>query len=203
MNTLLLNQETIKLDIEPTTFPANSPALIGGKSFNLTLEVDAEGFRVLNKKGKEISTVAWFELEDLKNTIRGKGYFSYRGMLRAGGTEVVKPIRIGVDTNDRERLAQIFDKLPQDAFGHKCDNCGGPVVDNVCKNCGETFTGQQRRKGIRLMMIGSLVFVLGILISYLTYNSQSGTVFVFYGAILVGAGMIIGGLISAIFGSRV
>jgi hypothetical protein len=53
------------------------------------------------------------------------------------------------------------------------------------------------------MMVGSVVLLIGILLTYATYNAQSGTVFVFYGAILIGAGMVIGGLIGLIFGARV
>ena len=203
MSTLLLNQNTIRLDIEPTTFRAYSPAVFGGKSGKLTLEVSPEGFRLLNKKGKGVSVVAWHELEDLRNTIRHKGHFTYRGKLfLATGTTIMR-IRIGVEPNERERLAQIFDQLPRDLSGHKCGKCGGSMIDNVCKTCGETFTGQQRRKGIRMLTIGSFVLMLGIVLTYATYNATSGTVFVFYGAILVGAGLVIGGLVGLIFGTRV
>ncbi len=54
-----------------------------------------------------------------------------------------------------------------------------------------------------MIMIGSIVFVLGILLTYATYNPSSGSVWVFYGAILIGAGMIISGLIALVFGKRV
>jgi len=203
MSTLLLSEKEIKIDIEPTTFRAYSPSVFGGKSGNLTLDVTADGFRLLNKKGNELSVVPWHELEDLKNAIREKGHFTYRGKLMLATGTTIRPIRIGVDPEERERLAQIFDKLPTDLFGHKCASCGGPIVDNVCKSCGETFSGQQRRKGIRMMTIGSVILLIGILLTYATYNETRGTVFVFYGAILIGAGMIIGGLIALIFGTRV
>ena len=203
MSTLLLKQDAINVDIEPTTFAASSPAVFGGKSGNLSLELDREGFRLLNKKGRAISTVARFELEDLKNRVKDEGYFVYLGMIESGGTQTKRPIRIGAGANDRQRLAEIFDKLPQDVFGHKCPECGGSVVDNFCKNCGQSFTGQQRRKGMRMIVIGSIVFLVGILLTYATYNSTSGSVFVFYGAILFGAGSIVAGLIALVFGARV
>src|SRR5215813_9259959 len=200
---LFPNQNTIKLEIEPTTFRAYSPSVFGGRSGDMTLEVTPEGFQLLNKKGKEVSAAAWHELEDVKNTIREKGHFIYRGNLSLATGTTITRIRIGVDPNQREQLAQIFDKLPPDLLGHKCGSCGGPIVDNVCKKCGETFSGQQRRKGLRMMAIGAVIFLLGILITYATYNSQSGTVFVFYGAILIGAGLMFGGLIGLLFGKRV
>ena len=63
MSTLLLNQNEIKIDIEPTTFRAYSPSVFGGKSGNMTLEVTSDGFRLLNKKRNEVAGVAWQELE--------------------------------------------------------------------------------------------------------------------------------------------
>ena len=202
MSTLLLKQEAINVDIEPTSFEAFSLNPFGMKVGQFTLEMDREGLKLINKKGKTISAAAWYELEDLKNEVREKGRFSYLGTLDTGLNEVRTAIKVNVDESDRERLAQIFDKLPQDVFGHKCPDCGGSVIDNICKNCGKSFTGQQRR-GMNMIMIGSIVFVLGILVTYATYNPSSGSVWVFYGAILIGAGMIIGGLIALVFGKRV
>jgi hypothetical protein len=203
MSLLLLKQDAINVDIEPTTFRASSPSVFGGKAGNLSLEVDREGFRLINKKGNAISTVAWYELEELKNEIRDKGQFLYLGTVFTGGVDVKTRVRIGVEPDERERLAEIFDKLPQDVFGRKCPDCGGSVVDNVCKNCGQSFSGQQRRKGMKMTMIGSIVFVLGILLTYATYSPSSGSVWVFYGAILIGAGWVIAGLIALMFGKRV
>lgn len=205
MSTLRLNQEAINVDIEPTSFVAHSLNPLGGKVSQLTLEIDREGFHLINKKGRTVSTVLWIELEELKNEIREKGRFSYRGMIDNGFNQVQAVMRIGLgdDPTERERLAAIFDKLPEDAGGRKCPDCGGPVVDNVCKNCGQTFTGQQRRKGLRMILIGSILLVLGIMLTYATYNQSSGSMWVFYGPMLIGAGMLVGGLIALIFGARV
>ena len=205
MSTLFLNREPINIDIEPTSFDANSLNPFGGRVSKLTLEIDREGFRLINKKGRTVSTVLWIELEELKNEIREKGRFSYRGMINNGLNEVRALMRVGLgdDPAERERLAAIFDKLPHDVFGRKCPDCGGSVVDNVCKNCGQTFTGQQRRKGMKMIMIGGIVFALGIILTYATYNPSSGSVWVFYGAILIGAGWLVAGLIALVFGKRV
>jgi polyferredoxin len=88
-------------------------------------------------------------------------------------------------------------------FGRKCSDCGGAVVDNVCKNCGQSFTGQQRRKGLKFILIGSILVVAGIVLSYATYNPSSGSMWLFYGPIVLGAFFIVGGLIALIFGTRV
>jgi len=204
MSTLFLNREAINVDIEPVSFEAHSYNPLGGKVGKLTLEFDREGFRVINKKGRTVSTVVWFELEELKNEVREKGRFSYRGIINSGPGDVQAVIRVGLaNDSDRERLAPIFDKLPQDVFGRKCPDCGGTVIDNLCKNCGQSFTGQQRRKGLRLMLIGSILLLVGILVSYATYSSSSGSMWLFFGPIILGAGLIIGGLIGFIFGARV
>ena len=57
MSTLFLNREAIKVDIEPVSFEAHSYNPLGGKVGKLTLEFDREGFRVINKKGRTVSTV--------------------------------------------------------------------------------------------------------------------------------------------------
>ena len=205
MSTLLLNRETINLDIEPATFEANTLNPFGWKVGKLTLEVDREGFRLLNKKGRMVSTVGWNELEELKNEVRDKGRFSFHGTIHTGLNDVQALIRVGLndDPNEWKRLAAIFAKLPQDVFGRKCPGCSGTVVDNVCRNCGQTFTGQQRRKGMKFILIGSILLVLGIIVTSATYNSSSGEMWLFFGPILIGAGLIIVGLIGLIFGTRV
>ena len=204
MSTLLLNREAINLDIEPTSFDAHSLNPLGGRVGKLKLEFDREGFRLINKKGRTVSTVVWFELEELKNEVREKGRFSYRGIINPGSGDVQAVIRVGLaEDSDRERLAAIFDKLPQDVFGRKCTDCGGIVVDNVCKSCGQSFTGQQRRKGLKLILIGSLLLIIGIVVSYATYSPSSDSMWLFYGPIVIGLVMIVVGLIGLIFGKRV
>ena len=204
MSTLLLNREAINLDIEPASFDAHSLNPLGGRVGKLRLEFDREGFRLINKKGRTVSTIVWFELEELKNEVREKGRFSYRGIINPGSGDVQAVIRVGLaEDSDRERLAAIFDKLPQDVFGRKCTDCGGIVVDNVCKSCGQSFTGQQRRKGLKLILIGSLLLIIGIIVSYATYSPSSDSMWLFYGPIVIGLVMIVVGLIGLIFGKRV
>jgi len=204
MSTLLLNREAINLDIEPASFDAHSLNPLGGRVGKLKLEFDREGFRLINKKGRTVSTIVWFELEELKNEVREKGRFSYRGIINPGSGDVQAVIRVGLaEDSDRERLAAIFDKLPQDVFGRKCTDCGGIVVDNVCKSCGQSFTGQQRRKGLKLILIGSLLLIIGIVVSYATYSPSSDSMWLFYGPIVIGLVMIVVGLIGLIFGKRV
>ena len=204
MSTLLLNREAINLDIEPASFDAHSLNPLGGRVGKLKLEFDREGFRLINKKGRTVSTIVWFELEELKNEVREKGRFSYRGIINPGPGDVQAVIRVGLaEDADRERLAAIFDKLPQDVFGRKCTDCGGIVVDNVCKSCGQSFTGQQRRKGLKLILIGSLLLIIGIVVSYATYSPSSDSMWLFYGPIVIGLVMIVVGLIGLVFGKRV
>lgn len=204
MGTLLLNREAINVDIAPTSFEASSLNAFGVRVGKLTLEIDREGIRLINKNGRPVSTVVWFELEELKNEVREKGRFSYRGIIDTGLNDVQAVIRVGLaNDSDRESLAALFDKLPAEVSGRKCPDCGGPVVDDLCRNCGQSFTGQQRRKGLTFILIGSILCVVGVVLSYATYNPSSGSMWLFYGPIVIGVVLVIGGLIGLIFGKRV
>src|SRR5687768_15296259 len=111
MSSLLSTRDAVTLDIEPATFPANSLNPFGMSVGKLTLEMDRAEFRLLNKKGKLISTVPWGELEGFKNQVREKGRFAFRGTI-TGMTDVTGKVRVGLrQPEDREKLAAIFDKL--------------------------------------------------------------------------------------------
>lgn len=204
MSSLLLNREAVNVDIEPTTFNANSLNPFGMSVGKLILEMDRDGFRLNNKKGKTVVNMSWTELEELKNEVREKGRFSFRGTITTNLTDATGLIRVGVsDAAERERLASIFDKLPPEMSGRKCSNCGGAILNNVCRNCGETFTGQQRRKGLKYIGFGVGLMLLGIVLTYSMYDESSSYIIVFVGPIVLGAALIIGGLIALIFGKRV
>ncbi len=94
MSTLLLKQEAINVDIEPTSFEGFSLNPFGMKVSQFTVELDREGLKLVNKKGKTISAAAWYELEELKNEVREKGRFSYLGTLYTGLNEVRTAIRV-------------------------------------------------------------------------------------------------------------
>jgi uncharacterized membrane protein len=205
MGTLSLNREPINIDIEPATFAASSLNPFGMSVGKLTLEVDREGFRLLNKKGKLISTVPWDELEGFENEVREKARFAFRGTI-TGVTDVTGKVRVGLrQQEDHEKLTAIFDKLPAELRDRKikCGACGGTIVNNLCQSCGESFTGQQRRKGLKYIAIGIGLMFLGILLTYSMYSESSSYMLVFYGPIVLGAGLIIAGLIALIFGKRV
>lgn len=204
MSSLLLNREVVNVDIEPTTFSANSLNPFGMSVGKLILEMDRDGFRLNNKKGKTVVNMPWTELEELKNEVREKGRFSFRGTISTNLTDATGLIRVGVsDPAERERLASIFDKLPPEMSGRKCSTCGGAIINNVCRSCGETFTGQQRRKGLKYIGLGVGLMLLGIVLTYSMYDESSSYMIVFLGPIVLGAGLIIGGLIALIFGKRV
>ena len=206
MSSLLSIRDAVILDIEPATFPANSLNPFGMNVGKLILEVDRGEFRLLNKKGKLISTVPWSELEGFTNEIREKGRFSFRGSITTAGTDATGKIRIGLANHeDREKLASVFDKLPAELRERKfkCGKCGGTIANNSCQNCGESFTGQQRRKGLKYIGIGVVLLLLGIVLTYAMYNDRSSYVIVFVGPIIMGAVLIIFGLFALVFGKRV
>lgn len=206
MSSLLSIRDAVTLDIEPTSFAANSLNPFGMSVGKLTLEIDRGEFRLLNKKGKLISTVPWSELEGFQNEIREKGRFAFRGSITTAGTDVTGKVRVGLaNQDDREKLAAIFDKLPTDLRERKfkCGTCGGTIVNNTCQKCGESFSGQQRQKGLKYVGLGVVLLLLGIVLTYAMYDSKSSYVIVFFGPIVAGGVMVIAGLIALIFGKRV
>jgi hypothetical protein len=203
---MLSVRDAVTVDIEPATFAANSLNPFGMSVGKLTLEVDRGEFRLLNKKGNLISTMPWGELEGFQNEVREKGRFSFRGSVTTAGTDVTGKVRVGLaNQDDREKLGSIFDKLPADLRERKfkCGTCGGTIVNNTCQSCGESFTSQQRQKGLKFIGSGVGLLVLGIVLTYAMYDSKSSYVIVFFGPIVAGVVMIIVGLIALIFGKRV
>jgi hypothetical protein len=205
MQSLLSNRDAVTLDIEPATFEASTLNPFGMSVGKLILEVDRGEFRLLNKKGKLISTVPWGELEGFQNEIRAKGRFAFRGTI-TGVTDVTGKVRVGLrQPEDREKLAAIFDKLPSDLRERKfkCGTCGGTIVNNTCQKCGESFTGQQRQKGLKYIGLGTVLLLIGIVLTYAMFDSKSSYVIVFFGPIVAGGVMVIAGLIALVFGKRV
>jgi hypothetical protein len=205
MSRMLSIRDAVTLDIEPTTFAASALNPFGMRVGKLTVEIDRGEFRLLNNKGKLISTVPWDELEGFQNEIRKKGRFAFRGTI-TGVTDVTGKVRVGLrQQEDREKLAAMFDKLPTEFRERKfkCGDCGGTIVDNFCQSCGESFTSQQRRKGLNYIWTGIGLMVLGFLLTYMFYSASSSYVIVFFGPIAMGAALTIAGLIALIFGKRV
>lgn len=205
MNSLLSTRDAVTLEVEPATFAASTLNPFGMSVGKLTLEIDRGEFRLLNKKGKLISTVPWGELEGFRNEVREKGRFAFRGTV-SGVTDVTGKIRVGLrQPEDREKLASIFDKLPTDLRERriKCGKCSGTIVNNICQNCGESFSAQQRQKGLKFIGLGAVLLVGGIVLTYSLYDDKSSYVIVWIGPILAGVAMIIAGLIALIFGKRV
>lgn len=206
MSSLLSVRDAVTLDLEPTTFEASTLNPFGMRVGKLILEVDRGEFRLLSKKGKLISTVPWSELEGLQNEIREKGRFAFRGTVTTAGTDVTGKVRVGLaNQEDREKLAALFDKLPADLRDRKfkCGTCGGTIVNNICQKCGESFSSQQRQKGLKFIGLGVVLMLLGIVLTYAMYDSKSSYVIVFFGPVVAGGVMIILGLIALIFGKRV
>ena len=206
MSRMLSVRDAVTLDIEPAAFPANSLNPFGMRVGKLSLEVDRGEFRLLSKKGKLISTMPWGELEGFQNEIREKGRFAFRGSVTTAGTDVTGKVRVGLaNQEDWERLAFVFDKLPAEFRERKfkCGTCGGSIVNNVCQNCGASFTAQQRQKGLRFIVLGIVLILVGIVLTYAMYDSKSSYVIVFFGPVVMGGVLIILGLIALIFGKRV
>ncbi|MCX6575285.1 MAG: hypothetical protein NTV82_02705 [Candidatus Aminicenantes bacterium] len=199
MNATLPKTEQINLDIAPVDFEVYQLNRFGQRFGKQSLKIDREGFRLIDNKGRTVSTVGWNKLGEFKDKVREKGRFSYFGIVSTALNDVRTIIRVGLgdDPSEREKLAAIFDKLPQDVFGPRCPSCGGAVIENVCKNCGQTLSGQRRRKGLNVLLIGAIILLIGIVLT----STSSNPIYVY--PVALGAGMVIAGLIGLISGKRV
>jgi hypothetical protein len=197
-------QQSIKLDIEPQSFEAGLIGPLGNSVSKVRIEVNSSGFKILTKKDTVHSECAWSQLREMKNYIRSKGRFSYFGTIHTWGGDLEQVIRVGLKggQSERERLAGVFDKLPPDVSARKCPECSGPVIDDTCRDCGKSFTGQNRAKGLRRIAIGAAMLVIGIALTSASYKSSTGEATVFIGLILVGTAWIIAGLVGLLFGVR-
>jgi len=210
VSTQIFTDDTIKIDIEPLSFEVEQLGPLGNKTITppVKLEVNSQGMSLAyakkNKQPVTFSSVDWGALRELKNDLRKNGRFSYYGIFRSklAETKMVIRLRVKGGPSEWERLACIFDRLPPGACGRMCPACAGPVIDNVCRNCGKSFTGQQRMRGLKFLGSGVVIGTVGIALTASSYNSSSGAITVFYGLMILGLGLIVGGLISLIFGVR-
>jgi hypothetical protein len=167
------------------------------------LEVTRSGLR-LRCKYKSVAPpdgileVPWSNLRELKNWLRDD-----RSFVANFGDEFVITVNVKDATPDRiTSLSGVFDRLPPEISASRCPSCSGPVLNDICRDCGKSFIKEQRTKGSKRIAVGGLLLGVGLLLTISTYNSAGGTVVVFYGMMLVGAYYLVTGLLRLVFGVR-
>lgn len=193
---------TIEFPMEPLIFKV---ALWSGRRLGPgELEVNKSGMFLRSKWKSSLPpdgkiNVAWNDLRELKNKLRERQRF----VANFGMNDLVLTVILKEETEARiVALATLFDNLPSETFSLRCPACSGPVVDNVCRDCGKSYTTEQRRKGFALLFAGIALTGTGIILTASSYSPSSGTVFVFYGLVLAGLYPLVIGLIRVFFGVR-
>jgi uncharacterized membrane protein len=193
---------TIEFPMEPLIFKV---ALWSGRRLGPgVLEVNKSGMFLSSKWKSSLppdgkTDVTWNDLRELKNKLRE----SQRFVANFGRNDLVLTVKLKEENEDRLlALASLFDQLPPETSSLRCPACSGPVVNNVCRDCGKSYTTEQRRKGFALLLAGIVLIGTGIILTASSHNSSSGTVFVFYGLMLAGLYPFVIGLIRLLFGVR-
>ena len=208
-NIAIHRDSEIKLDIVPVTFEVMA-GLRGGQSAGgrATLTVNQSGMYLQwEKEGTPLNPrnpfgVLWGDLRELK---RGKKRFSANIGIRktaefASGDIILRFILMEESRAKIGQLRSVFEKLPAQAFSRRCPKCSGPVVKDICGNCGNSFSSHQRRKGIRYLVLGALLTMAGI--GLFPVLSESALWLIFVGLIVFGVVFLISGIIRLIFGIR-
>ncbi|MCI0490934.1 MAG: hypothetical protein L0229_30450 [Blastocatellia bacterium] len=202
----------IRLDIEHKTYEVFASVMGGGNNSNgkATLEVNERGISISPKRTRGLFAlkpmdVSWGDLREIK---RRRGRFKANiGVGRSellGNKDVILQFQLkGESRSKADELNSVLDRLPAEAFSQRCPHCSGPVIKDVCRDCGKSFRLHQRKKGFQFLLIGGLLLIIGISLTSSSYQSASGEITVFYGLILMGAVLIILGLIRLVFGVRI
>jgi hypothetical protein len=143
--------------------------------------------------------ILWADVRELHP--RKKQYVANVGVGRTdtGRTDIILRFSLLKTSQDRkDTLQSVFDQLPAQASARRCPTCSGPVVNDICQNCGKSFRFYQRKRGLYFLIIGGLFVIFGIgFASSGTKTPEAGILAAIFGAV-----MIIFGLIRVIFGTR-
>ncbi len=197
----------IRLDIQPLTLDVSVFLTGGGRSGSgkATLTLTETGMYLQPvSKGSMLNRleplgVLWGDVRELRS--RKKQYVANVGVGRAdtGRDDIILRFTLTGKSRERiDRLQDVLNRLPALASARRCPICSGPVVKDICQNCGKSFSLYQRKKGLKYLFAGVLFSVAGISIAASSAKGSEGGVL----AVLLGAVFIIFGLIRLLFGTR-
>lgn len=182
--------------------PVSVMGMMGpGQAFNgsAVLEISSAGMAVKSHNGRAVSA-KWGDLRELLDLLAKQGRFRVNfGM--AGSKHIVLWISPPVET--AIILAGMFKDLPPEARAPRCGTCSGPVENDVCKDCGESFSAGNRRGGLIKIAAGAALGLGGLLLTLVSHAGGTGGANVaFVGLMGVGGALIVMGLVSLASGSR-
>ncbi len=145
------------------------------------LYIGAQGLclAVSTENGKNRDVVAdWEAVRELENKLNTKRSF----ILNMGpGNEDLR-FSVKVRRDDVPELSQYFKKLPDSVFCGKCPACAGLVSDGVCKSCGAALAQSVKARGLKYILGGLALTIIGILIAVgiLSFSAANSPIVVFW-----------------------
>src|SRR5262245_16060449 len=180
----------------PFSTPVSVMGMMGpSQAFNgsAVLEISSAGMAVKSHSGRAVGA-KWGDLRELEDFLAKQGRFRVNfGM--AGSKHIVLWISPPVET--AIILAGMFKDLPPEARAPRCGTCSGPVENDVCKDCGESFRAGNRRGGLIKIAAGAALGLGGLLLTLVSHAGGTGSANVaFVGLMGVGGALIVMGLVS-------
>lgn len=146
--------------------------------------------------GERTITIFWDELRGLKNKLERKRRFD-ADFDRKGGLHLTVKL---LNKPDALELAPILDALPDVVSAQVCLACEGPVIKGICTSCGKRLSWLYRKRGLKLVAIGSGVAIVcwGPLNWLFSSPDSEGTVTIPVFLVFVGGMAVIAALIGLI-----
>lgn len=153
----------IELDIDPSVFKVYIKVFKGylndSDNYSVTLGASRTEMYIQPVTSWEKSIrVAWGDLRELKNKLQKKRFVANFGISDSAVPDsvIVLTVKLTGDKFDAARLSNIFDRLPASAFSSMCPACFGSAINDVCENCGKSFSEEHRKLGLTEFVTGAI-----------------------------------------------
>lgn len=189
----------------PFSTPVSVMGMMGpGQAMNgsAVLEISSAGMALKSHNGRAVAA-KWGDLRELLDVLSTQGRFRVNfGMAGSPGSKHVV-VWISPPVETAIILAGMFKDLPPEARAPRCGTCSGPVDNDVCKDCGESFRAGNRRGGLIKIAAGVALGLGGLLLTLVSHAGGTGSANVaFVGLMGVGGALIVMGLSSLLSGAR-
>jgi hypothetical protein len=189
----------------PFSTPVSVMGMMGaGQAMNgsALLEVSSTGIAVKSQNGRAVSA-KWGDLRELVDALATQGRFRVNFGLAGGPGSKHVVLWISPPMETAIMLTGIFKSLPPETRALRCGTCSGPVENDVCKDCGESFRAGNRRSGLLKIAAGAALAAAGLLLTLVSHSSGTGSANVaFVGLMGAGGALVVMGLASLVSGAR-
>ena len=189
----------------PFSTPVSVVGMMGpGQAMNgsAVLEISSAGMAVKSHNGRAVAA-KWGDLRELVDVLSTQGRFRVNFGMAGGAASKHVVLWISPPVETAIILAGIFKDLPPEARAPRCATCSGPVENDICKDCGESFRAGNRRGGLIKIAAGAALGLGGLLLTLVSHAGGTGSANVaFVGLMGVGGALIVMGLLSLLSGAR-